>query len=433
MRHVVVMTLTGSAGLAFMFLVDVATLFWVSRLGVEQYMAALGFAWTIQFFTISTGIGLMIASMALISRAIGQGRLELARRQTSTAIIYNLVLQTTMALVVIHFRHEILAFAGAEGETARDAAHYLLVSVPSLPLIALGMVASAVLRSIGDAVRSMLVTMSAGLVAVWMDPLLIFWAGLGFDGAAWGVVVSRSVSALIGLWFIWRTHDMIGMVRWSEVRSLLRPFAVIALPAMATQLSTPVGNYVLTKVISAYGDAAVAGWAVVSRIAVLAFGGIFSLSGAIGGIVGQNYGAAQMDRVRRTFLDALIFCAVYTAISWVILAALRGHLAALFGLEDLSAQVLTAFLLIGAGGYLFTGGTFVSNAIFNNLGRPLNSTWCNWLRDGVLMAPSCWALGLWFGAEGVVYGQALASVVTGIVAVAWAWRFVGQVQPLAAE
>lgn len=433
MRHVVVMTLTGSAGLVFMFLVDVATLFWVSRLGIERFMAALGFAWTIQFFTISTGIGLMIASMALISRAIGQDRLALARRHTSTAIVYNMVLQTGMAILVVAFRHDILAFAGAEGATARDAARYLLISVPSLPLIALGMVGSAVLRSIGDAMRAMLVTMSAGLMAVWVDPLLIFGLGLGFDGAAWGVVVSRAVSAGIGIWFIWRTHDMIGAIRWADVVSLLRPFAVIAVPAMATQLSTPFGNYILTKAISAYGDAAVAGWAVVSRLAVLAFGGIFSLSGAIGGIVGQNYGAGQLDRVKRTFRDALIFCGVYTAISWALLAAFRWQLVAIFRLEDLAAKVLIAFLLIGAGGYLFTGGTFVSNAIFNNLGRPINSTWCNWLRDGVLMWPSCWAMGLWLGAQGVVYGQAMASVLAGIVAVAWAWRFVGQVRPLPAQ
>lgn len=50
MRHVVVMTLTGSLGLVFMFLVDVTTLFWVSWLGDEGLVAALGFGWTIQFF-----------------------------------------------------------------------------------------------------------------------------------------------------------------------------------------------------------------------------------------------------------------------------------------------------------------------------------------------------------------------------------------------
>lgn len=426
MRHVIVMTLTGSLGLVFMFLVDVTTLFWVSRLGDEGLIAALGFGWTIQFFTISSGIGLMIASMALVSKSIGQGKLELARQQTTSAALYTFVFQMFTATVVVVFRREILAFAGAEGQTLEDAARFLLISVPSLPFMALGMVGSAVLRSIGDAVRSMSVTMSAGLVAMVIDPLFILGFGWGFEGAAWGIVVSRTVSAILSIWFVARVHDMVGPVTREALRNLFKPFLAIAIPAVLTQLSTPFGNYILTKVISAYGDGAVAGWAVVSRIAVLAFGGIFSLSGAIGGIVGQNFGAGQMDRVKQTYKDALIFCAVYTVLSWALLAALHNPVANLFGLEGLSREVFMAFMLIGAGGYMFAGALFVSNAAFNNLGKPVYSTFCNWFRDGILIYPCCVLMGLWMAAPGVVYGQALAAVLAGTAAMIWGWRFVNR-------
>ena len=49
MRHVVVMTTTGMIGMTFMFLVDAVTLFWVSKLNVEMFMAAISFAWSVQF------------------------------------------------------------------------------------------------------------------------------------------------------------------------------------------------------------------------------------------------------------------------------------------------------------------------------------------------------------------------------------------------
>lgn len=426
MRHVMVMTLTGSAGLVFMFLVDVATLFWVSKLGDERLLAALGFAWTIQFFTISTGIGLMIASMALVSKSIGRGELALARQQTSTAALYTFVFQLLTAGVVVVFRREILGFAGAEGQTLDDAARFLLISVPSLPLMALGMVGSAVLRSIGDAIRSMSVTMSAGLVAMVVDPLLIFGLDMGFEGAAVGIVISRTFSVVLSIWFVVRVHDMVGPISRKVSRGLIKPFLVIAIPAVMTQLSTPFGNYILTKVMSSYGDAAVAGWAVVSRVAVLAFGGIFSLSGAIGGIIGQNFGAEQMDRVKQTYRDALVFCGVYTVVSWGILAALRHPVASLFGLEGQSKEVFLAFMLIGAGGYMFSGALFVSNAAFNNLGKPIYSTFCNWFRDGILIYPCCAMMGWWLAAPGVVYGQALAAIFAGTAAMIWGWRFVSR-------
>ena len=179
MRHVVVMTLTGSFGLMFMFLVDAAALFWVSQIGVAKLVAAMGFAWTIQFVTISVAIGLMIATTALVSRSLGAGARDEARRQTSSAILIATATQSIVAVAVYAFRHEILYLSGAEGETHAIAAGFLALSVPSLPLIALSMACAATLRAMGDALRSMYVTLSAGLVAVFLDPFLIVTLGWG--------------------------------------------------------------------------------------------------------------------------------------------------------------------------------------------------------------------------------------------------------------
>jgi len=264
------------------------------------------------------------------------------------------------------------------------------------------------------------------LVAMLVDPLFILGLNWGFEGAAWGMVVSRTVSAVLSIWFVVRVHNMVGPVSRQALHTLLKPFLAIAIPAVLTQLSTPFGNYVLTKVISTYGDAAVAGWAVASRIAVLAFGGIFSLSGAIGGIIGQNFGAERMNRVKQTYRDALIFCVIYTLVSWGILALFREPVANLFGLVGLSREVLLAFMLIGAGGYMFAGALFVSNAAFNNLGKPIYSTFCNWFRDGILIFPCCVMMGWWLAAPGIVYGQALSAVLAGAAAMIWGWCFVGR-------
>ncbi len=433
MHHVLVMTLTGSLGLVFMFLVDVATLFWVSVLDQERLMAALGFAWTVQFFTISVGIGFIIATTAQVSRSVGQGNIELAKKQTVSAVIYAVAIQLVLAVLVVVYRREILAFAGAEGETLDLAAMFLSITIPSLPVFVIGMVGSAVLRSVGDAIRSMSVTLVAGLIAVVVDPLLIFGFDLGLEGAAWGVVISRGGSALLSIWFVVRVHHMFARISLAELGAMFRPYLMIAAPAVLTQLSTPFGNYLLTKVIAGYGDAAVAGWAVISRVAVLAFGGIFSLSGAIGSIIGQNYGAGQMDRVRQTFKDALLFCLIYTLIAWALLAAFHRPIAELFGLGDEATEVFSAFMVVAAGGYIFSGFLFVSNAAFNNLGRPLYSTACNWFRDGILIYPCAIAMGIAMGAPGVVYGQAIAASLAGTVAVIWAWMFVKKLANSAAE
>jgi len=428
MGHVVRMTLAGSLGVTFMFLIDAANLFWVSLLRDEQLLSALGFAWTIQFFSVSFGMGMMIAVTAVTAQLIGRGNWQEARRQTTVCAIAAFAMQACVAAGALYFRHEILALAGAGGTTNDMAARYLLISMPSLPVMALGMVGSAVLRAEGDAWRAMAVTLVSGLVSMVIDPLLIYGLGLGLDGAAIAVVTARVLSALLSIWFVIGHHDLAARINRADFRRLIGPFVWVAGPAVVTQLSLPFGNYLMTSVIAAFGDGAVAGWAVVSRLTVLAFGGLFALAGAIGGIFGQNFGAMRLDRVRRTYRDALLFCLVYTLLAWACLAVASPLVVHAFGLEKEASEVIRAFSLFAAGSYVFTGALYVANAAFNSLGRPGFSTLFNWIRDGVLVLPLATLLSAAFGAAGAIYGQALAGVLAGSAAALAGWIFVRRLQ-----
>ena len=156
--------------------------------------------------------------------------------------------------------------------------------------------------------------------------------------------------------------------------STLFPFLIIALPAILTQLSGPFASFVITKVIAEFGDSAVAGLSVVNRLTVVAFGGIFSLSGAIGGIFGQNYGAKMFFRVRSTYWNSIIFCVAYTLIAWLILILSTEWIIKLFLLGEIGSEVVRSFNYFAAGGFLFTGMIFVASSAFNNMGKPVYST-----------------------------------------------------------
>jgi Na+-driven multidrug efflux pump len=299
----------------------------------------------------------------------------------------------------------------------------LAITIPSLSIMAVGLVGTAVLRAEGDGKRAMFVTLTSGTVSMAVDPFLILYLQLGIDGAALALVLSRVVLAVMALRFAIGTHDLFARPAMRAVRRLAGPFFAVALPAMLTQLAAPFGNYLLTGVIAGFGDSAVAGWAVMNRLTVVAFGGIFSLSGAIGGIFGQNYGAKQYDRLRSTFRDALVFSMGYTFVAWVLLAGTAEMVISGFGLSGVGSDVYRAFAYVGAAGFLLVGALFVSNATFNNLGKPGRSTVINWLRDGVLILPAGILGAAWFAAPGVVYGQTVVGVVVGILAALWSWQF----------
>lgn len=428
MGHVVRMTATGAMGITFVFLVDAAGLLWISQLGNPTLVAAIGFAFAIQFFSVSIAVGFMIAATAMISRSIGRGDPVLARRQAGAATVIAAAMQTCVALLVIMERHDLVALAGAEGETARLAARYLAITMPSLILMAVALTCSGALRAEGFGAQAMYVTLFSGVLLMVIDPILIVWMGLGLDGAAIGLFAFRICLVGLAIYFATIRNDLIARPDMADVRSCCRPYMLIALPAIATQMSTPVGNYLLTIVMAPFGDDAVAAWAVVGRLTVVVFGGVFALAGAIGGIFGQNFGAGDMARVRSTYRDALIFCLIYTLVAWLLLYLATPYVIWAFGLQGQGAAILRAFTTIGVGAFIFIGALFVSNAAFNSLGKPGWSTFVNWLKDGVLSWPLATWLAMSFGAIGVIYGQAMAGVIMGVIAAIWGWVFVAGLQ-----
>jgi len=424
MRHVVVMALSGTLALSFTFLIDFLALWWISRLKDERLIAAVGIGGTIQFTIMSISIGLMIACVAMVSRALGTGNRERARHIATASVLLTVAVQGALTLLVYVFRRPVLVLSGAEGDVLELADHFLAVSLPSMPLIAVGILTSGVLRAVGDAWRSMLVTIIAGAVAAVLDPILIVWAEGGITGAALSILLARAAMAAAGLYHVIHTHRMLARPDLFEAKSLAAPYFAIALPAIATQLSPPFGSWAMTRAIAEHGDSAIAGLGVVGRLTVLAFGGIFALSGAIGGIIGQNHGADRPDRVAEAFRAALVYAFVYTLIAWAAMAALTGPVIAAFGLSAGGADVVRAFTHVAAGSFVFTGVLFVANATFNNLGRPLWSTVANWTRDAALLWPLAVVMGHAFGAVGVIWAQAVANVVLGIAAGWVAARFI---------
>jgi len=153
----------------------------------------------------------------------------------------------------------------------------------------------------------------------------------------------------------------------------------------------------------------------------VAFGLIYSLSGAVGPILAQNLGAGRFDRVRQTLRASLGFMLVAVAAAWLLLALLQGPLTRAFSLEGQAALLLQAFCSWLAAGFFFAGALFVANAAFNNLGHPLWSTGFNWARATVGTIPLAW-WGAHYGPVQVLAGQAAGTAVFGVLAMWLAFR-----------
>ncbi|MEN9865628.1 MAG: hypothetical protein RL748_1218, partial [Pseudomonadota bacterium] len=140
MRHVLVMSATGSVGLLAVFVVDVLNLFYISRLGQQELAAAVGYAGTILFFFTSIAIGLSIAATALTSRALGAGNRVCAQELAGASLLVMGLTLALLALLLSPFLEPVLHALGARGPTAWHARRFMLIVMPSIPLLGLGMV-----------------------------------------------------------------------------------------------------------------------------------------------------------------------------------------------------------------------------------------------------------------------------------------------------
>ncbi|MCB1486087.1 MAG: MATE family efflux transporter [Bauldia sp.] len=426
MRHVLVMAAAGAAGLVAIFIVDFLNLFYISLLHDPSLTAAVGYASALIYFYTSLTIGVMIAATALVARALGAGDRAHAREVAGSAVVWMIVVSGGSTLATLPFVNPLLTLIGATGNAHSVAALFMWIVMPTTPLLGLGMCFVGLLRAVGDAKQSMYATLAYGGAILILDPLLILGVGWGVPGAAIASVLARLVMVGYALRVLIVKHDLIARPTIARALRDFGPLAAIGIPAILTNIATPVGAGYVTSAIAPYGDQAVAGWTVISRLLPVAFGGLFALSGAVGPIFAQNYGAEAYGRVRATLGNAITVAGVYSIVVSAILFLIQHWIVVAFHLAGDGAVLLTDFSTYFAITFAFAGGLFVGNAAFNNLGHARLSTAFNWGRAILGTVPFVLAGEYLYGMKGVLAGYFIGGIPFGIAAVFVAYRIIAR-------
>lgn len=419
MRHVVVMSLTSTVGLMSIFLVDLMDMYFLSLLGEVELASAVGYAGSILFFTTSVGIGLSIAMGAFVSRSIGSQDLEQAKQYAINILVFIVLTTVTIVILLWPTIPFFIDLLGAKGRSAELSIAYLRIMVPSMPIMGLAMGSGAILRAVGDPKRQMQSTMFAGLVNAVMDPIFIFGLDLGVEGAAYASVMARFAMLFWAFWPVVKKHNMLGPFHWKCFQKDMVSVVKIAFPAILTNIATPIGTAYVTAAMAKFGDSAVAGMSITARLTPVAFSVVFAASGAIGPIIGQNIGAKQLGRVRSAIKDSILFVGGYVVVVSIMLALAAEGIVWIFKADPDAAEVIRIFCYAVSFTYIFAGATFVGNASFNNLERANFSTLINFGKATVGTIPFVYFGGQWYGAQGILLGQAAGTVLFGIISVVW--------------
>jgi putative MATE family efflux protein len=425
--HLILMTSSTALGLLTIFLSELVDIYFLGLIG-EAEITALGFAGPIIFFSLSLNIGLSIACSALVSIALGSGNTASSRETVTHSLVSAFIISLPLALILWFYLPTLLSLMGASGQALELANAYTSIVIIGMPLLAVAMSMGSIMRAKGDAKNSMLIYIVAGLSNIVLDPILIFGLDLGVTGAALATLISRIIMLAMAYHIIVNRDQLVGAFNLHHYRQELSSYTKIAFPAILTNLSTPLSMAYVTYAMAQFGDSAVAGVAIINKIQPVAFVGLFALSSVIGPIAGQNFGAKKFDRVSKTLFESIRFTLIYCAIVSAILWLSQWWFVPLFGGSVAANELVYLFCSGLSLIFIFNGITFLTNALFNNLGVAYYATIINILKATVGTIPFVILGANIAGVEGVLWGLFAGSIFIAVIGLLLAIKLVNKFQ-----
>ena len=375
-------------------------------------------------------LGFMLGHGAgtIISRSLGSRDTTAATRFASTSFFTALVFGVVLAVAGLGTLPHFMMLLGSTETLLPHACAYARPILIAAPLMISSLVMNNILRYEGKASFAMIGLVTGGVLNIALDPLFMFVFGLGTAGAGIATALSQSISFCILLSMFLRGKT-VSQFRLSAVTREARDFGRILLggaPSFGRQGLNSIGGMLLNLAARGYGDAAVAGMSIVSRIFMFIISVAIGVGQGLQPVASFNYGARKYRRVRQAaiFTIEAAFCmlVVLVGLCWV-----NGDALIRLFRDDpaVTAVALPAFHYQCLA-MLLHPIIVVANMTFQSVGASGRATFLACCRQGVFFIPLILILPRTHGLFGVEICQPIADVLTFLVSLPFLIAFLQQ-------
>lgn len=399
----------------------------IGRLSTEG-TAGIGISFAYMTFIQAMGFFFGHGSGNYISRALGAKDVSSASVVASVGFFTPFLLGMLAAAVCLPNLSALSRLLGAPEDVVPYANDYLRYIVVATPFMMSALTLNNQLRLQGNARFGMVGIVSGAILNIALDPLFIFGCGMGVSGASLATAVSQLFAWGLLLYGTFKPESVhIGLRSFKPSLKVYYEIFRGGSPSLFRQVFNCAAAVSLNYCAALYAPegqeaSAVAAFAVVTRIMMFAFSVVLGFCQGFQPVCGFNYGARKYDRVRESWLFATCVGTAFLLVISAVGLLFAPQIVALFRAEDpaliaIGAVTLrwqcAAFPLVG----LFTA----TGMLFQNIRMTFPATLLSICRNGLFFLPAILLLPLWLGLQGVQMAQAVADVLTFILAVPYAF------------
>ena len=406
---------------------NLADTFFVGQISTSA-SGAVGIVSSLMAILQALGFMLGHGSGSIISRSLGSQNTDAATRFASTSFFTALVFGGIITAAGLLTLPDFMMLLGSTETILPHACAYARYILLAAPIMMSSLVMNNILRYEGKASFAMIGLVTGGLLNIALDPLFIFGLGMGTAGAGLATALSQTISFCILLSMFLRGKT-VSQFRLSTVTREARDFGRILLggaPSFGRQGLNSIGGMLLNLAARSYGDAAVAGMSIVSRIFMFIISVAIGVGQGLQPVASFNYGARKYRRVRQAaiFTIEAAFCmlVVLVGLCWV-----NGDALVRLFRDDpaVTAVALPAFHYQCLA-MLLQPIIVVANMTFQSVGASGRATFLACCRQGVFFIPLILILPRTHGLFGVEICQPIADVLTFLVSLPFLIEFLQQ-------
>ena len=409
-------TMIGMLVNAFYNLVDA---YFVGGLG-ESQMGTISVVYPLGQVVVGLGLLFGNGAASYISRLLGRGDKENADKVASTALYSSISVGAVIIIISMIFLHPILKLLGATDSILPYAATYAGIYIVSCIFNVFNVTMNNIVTSEGAAKTTMCALLIGAVLNIALDPLFIYVFDLGVAGAAIATAISQVVSTCVYLTYILRKksvfHFRVKDCTYS--REIMSEIFKIGIPTLVFQILTSLSISLINNAAGDYGDSAIAGMGVVTRLISMGSLSVFGFIKGFQPIAGYSYGAKKFDRLREAIKTSILWSTVFCVIFGLVLALFPTAIVSQFTKGDAEMIRIGAASLRANGITIMLFGFYtVYSSLFLALGKGREGFILGACRQGICFIPVILLLPMVWGLNGILYAQPIADVLSAIITV----------------